>query len=49
MPDAPIMPYSRKEMPPITGPGTVWISMDSFPTTEQRMESTAAPAITRTL
>lgn len=40
---------SRNEIPPITGPGIVCISAESFPTNEQMMESTAAPPITRTL
>ena len=43
------MPYSRKEMPPMTGPGMVWIRADSFPMKEQMIERTAAPAMTRTL
>ena len=33
-------------MPPMTGPGIVWIKVESFPTKEQIMERTAAPAIT---
>ncbi len=47
-PEVPIMPYSRNEMPPMTGPGMVWMSAASGPTNEQMMESTAAPPITRT-
>ena len=43
------MPYSRKEIPPITGPGMVLISAASFPRKEQQMDSTAAPPITCTL
>ena len=42
------MPYSRKEMPPMTGPGMVWMRAASGPTNEQMMEMTAAPPMTRT-
>ena len=42
------MPYSRNEIPPMTGPGIVWIRAASGPTNEQMMLSTAAPPITRT-
>ena len=48
-PDAPIIPYKRNEIPPITGPGIVWIIIDNFPTNEQIIDRTAAPPITRTL
>ena len=40
-PEVPIMPYSRNEIPPMTGPGIVWISAASGPTNEQMMLSTA--------
>ena len=34
------MPYSRKEMPLMTGPGMVWMRAASGPTNEQMMEMT---------
>ena len=49
LPEAPIIPYKRNEIPPITGPGIVWIIIDNFPTNEQIIDRTAAPLITRTL
>ena len=36
-------------MPPITGPGMVLIRVENLPMKEHTMDSTAAPAITRTL
>ena len=48
-PEVPIMPYSRKEIPPITGPGMVPMRAVSLPMKAQQMESTAAPPMTRTL
>ena len=43
------MPYRRNEIPPITGPGIVWIIIDNFPTNEHIIDNIAAPPITRTL
>ena len=45
----PIIPYSRKEIPPITAPGMVLMRAVSLPIKEQQRESTAAPPITYTL
>ena len=39
-------PYSRKEIPPITGSGIVLIRAASLPRKEQQIERTAAPPMT---
>ena len=49
MPEAAIMPYSRKLIPPITGPGIVFIKALTLPKNARKIENTAAPQITHTL
>ena len=43
------MPYSRKEIPPMTGPGMEEINAENLPIKAHTTESTAAPPITHTL
>ena len=44
-----IKPYNNMEIPPITGPGNVWIIAPNFCMKERITAKTAAPPITHTL